>query len=78
VKLSDIATNATYSCYQSSIPTRNPYYWAVGEFLMGRTFNLASGLMLLSIGYSVVGVAKQLEYSLTAYPFVFTMVGEWG
>jgi hypothetical protein len=48
------------------------------EFLMGWTFNLASGLIRLSVGYSVVDVAKQFEYSLTTYWFVFTMVGEMG
>ena len=50
----------------------------LSEFLMGWTFNLASGLIRLSIGYSVVDVAKQLEYSVTTYWFVFTMVGEMG
>jgi len=50
----------------------------VSEFLMGWTFNLASGLIGLSAGYSVVDVAKELQYSLTTYWFVFTMVGEMG
>ena len=50
----------------------------LSEFLMGWTFNLASGLIGLSAGYSVVDVAKELEYSLTTYWFVFTMVGEMG
>jgi hypothetical protein len=50
----------------------------LSEFLMGWTFNLASGLIRLAIGYSVVDVAKQFEYSLTTYWFVFTMVGEMG
>jgi len=50
----------------------------LSEFLMGWTFNLASGLIRLSAGYSAVAVAKQLEYSLTSYWFVFTMVGEMG
>jgi len=50
----------------------------LSEFLMGWTFNLASGLIRLSAGYSLVDVAKQLEYSPTSYWFVFTMVGEMG
>jgi len=50
----------------------------LSEFLMGWTFNLASGLISLSAGYSLVDVAKQLEYSPTSYWFVFTMVGEMG
>jgi hypothetical protein len=50
----------------------------LSEFLMGWTFNLASGVISLSAGYSVVDVAKQLEYSPTSYWFVFTMVGEMG
>ena len=48
----------------------------LSEVLMGWTFNLASGLIGLSAGYSLVDVAKQLQYSLTTYWFVFTMVGE--
>jgi hypothetical protein len=50
----------------------------LSEFLMGWTFNLASGLTGLSSGYSVADVAKELQYSLTTYWFVFTMVGEMG
>jgi len=50
----------------------------LSEFLMGWTFNLASGLIGLSAGYSVADVAKELQYSLTTYWFVFTMVGEMG
>ncbi|MDA4115116.1 MAG: hypothetical protein OK442_01005 [Thaumarchaeota archaeon] len=50
----------------------------LSEFLMGWTFNLASGLISLSAGYSLVDVAKQFEYSPTSYWFVFTMVGEMG
>lgn len=50
----------------------------LSEFLMGWTFNLASGLISLSAGYSVADVGKQLQYSLTSYWFVFTMVGEMG
>jgi hypothetical protein len=50
----------------------------LSEFLMGWTFNLASGLIRLTAGYSLVDVAKQLEYSPTSYWFVFTMVGEMG
>lgn len=48
----------------------------VAEFLMGWTFNLASGLMGLSAGYTLVEVAGELQASLTSYWFVFTMVGE--
>lgn len=48
----------------------------LSEFFMGWTFNLASGLIGLSSGYSLADVAKELEYSLTTYWFVFTMVGE--
>ena len=50
----------------------------LSEFLMGWTFDLASGLIRLSAGYSLVDVAKQLQFSLTSYWFVFTMVGEMG
>jgi hypothetical protein len=50
----------------------------LSEFLMGWTFNLASGLIGLSAGYSVADVANELQYSLTTYWFVFTMVGEMG
>lgn len=46
------------------------------EFLMGWTFSLASGLIRLSSGYSLVAVAQELQYSITSYWFVFTMVGE--
>ncbi len=48
----------------------------LGEFLMGWTFNLASGSIRLSAGYSLADVSAQLQYSLTSYWFVFTMVGE--
>ena len=50
----------------------------LSEFLMGWTFNLASGLIGLSAGYSIADVAKELQYSITTYWFVFTMVGEMG
>jgi len=50
----------------------------LSEFLMGWTFNLASGLIGLSVGYSLADVGGQLQYSLTSYWFVFTMVGEMG
>jgi hypothetical protein len=48
----------------------------LSEFLMGWTYNLASGLISLSQGYSLNAVAMELDYSLTTYWFVFTMVGE--
>jgi hypothetical protein len=48
----------------------------LSEILMGWTYNLASGLIHLSQGYSLQAVADELEYSLTTYWFVFTMVGE--
>jgi hypothetical protein len=48
------------------------------EFLMGWTFSLASGLIRLTPGYSIVDVSGELQYSLTSYWFVFTMVGEMG
>jgi hypothetical protein len=50
----------------------------LSELFMGWTFNLAAGLIGLTAGYSAVDVAKELEYSLTSYWFVFTMVGEMG
>jgi hypothetical protein len=46
------------------------------ELLMGWTFNLASGLIALSAGYTVTAVGREVSYSLTTYWFVFTMVGE--
>jgi len=48
----------------------------LGEFLMGWTFDLGSGLLHLSSGYSLMDVAKELQYSITTYWFLFTMVGE--
>ena len=48
----------------------------LSEFLMGWTYNLASGLIHLSQGYSLQALAVELDYSLTTYWFVFTMVGE--
>jgi len=48
----------------------------LSEFLMGWTFNLASGLIQLSQGYSLQAIGSELDYSLTTYWFVFTMVGE--
>ncbi len=50
----------------------------LSELFMGWTFNLAAGLIGLTAGYSAVDVAKELEYSITSYWFVFTMVGEMG
>ncbi len=46
------------------------------ELLMGWTFNLASGLIGLTGGYSIGDVASEVSYSVTSYWFVFTMVGE--
>lgn len=46
------------------------------EFLMGWTYNLASSTIRLSPGYSLGALANALDYSLTTYWFVFTMVGE--
>jgi hypothetical protein len=46
------------------------------ELLMGWTFNLASGLIALSQGYTINAVENEITYSLTTYWFVFTMVGE--
>jgi hypothetical protein len=48
----------------------------VSEVLMGWTFNLASGLVSLSAGYSFEAVAEGIGLSLTTYWFVFTMAGE--
>jgi hypothetical protein len=48
----------------------------LSEILMGWTFNIASGLVTLSSGYSSADVLNQLSYSLTTYWFIFTMVGE--
>ena len=50
----------------------------LGEFLMGWTFNLASGVMGLTTGYTLADVSNELQASLTSYWFVFTMVGEMG
>ncbi|MDG6926031.1 MAG: hypothetical protein JRN09_05715 [Nitrososphaerota archaeon] len=46
------------------------------EFLMGWSFNFASGLISLSRGYSVGTVASQIGFTLASYWFVFTMAGE--
>lgn len=46
------------------------------ELLMGWTFNLASGVIALSSGYSLGAVASQISYSITSYWFVFTMAAE--
>jgi hypothetical protein len=46
------------------------------ELLMGWTFDLASGLVTLSEGYTLAAVGQELSYSITTYWFVFTMVGE--
>ena len=48
----------------------------LSELLMGWAFNLASGLVTLSEGYTASAVAQELSYSITTYWFVFTMVGE--
>jgi hypothetical protein len=48
------------------------------ELLMGWTFNLASGIIGLSEGYTLAAVEREISYSLTTYWFVFTMVAEMG
>ena len=48
----------------------------LSEILMGWTFDLASGLVSLSQGYSFSAVVSEVSYSLITYWFVFTMVGE--
>ncbi len=48
----------------------------LSEILMGWTFDLASGLVSLSEGYSAAAVVREVSYSLITYWFVFTMVGE--
>ncbi|MDG6915325.1 MAG: hypothetical protein JRN58_07795 [Nitrososphaerota archaeon] len=48
----------------------------LSEFMMGWTFGLASGLIRLSSGYSAADVARQIQFSVTSYWFVFTMAGE--
>ncbi len=48
----------------------------LSELLMGWAFNLASGLVTLSEGYTAAAVGHELSYSVTTYWFVFTMVGE--
>jgi hypothetical protein len=46
------------------------------ELLMGWTFNLASGLIGLTQGYTLGAVENEISYSVTSGWFVFTMVGE--
>lgn len=46
------------------------------EFFMGWSFNLATGVISLSEGYSAGAVASQVSFTLASYWFVFTMVGE--
>ena len=48
------------------------------EFLMGWTFNLASGVIPLSPGHPLKAITTDLGYSLITYWFVFTMVAEMG
>ena len=48
----------------------------LSEILMGWTFDLASGLVSLSGGYTATAVVGEVSYSLITYWFVFTMVGE--
>jgi len=50
----------------------------LSELLMGWAFNLVSGLVVLSEGYTLGDVGRDLSYSVTTYWFVFTMVGEMG
>ncbi len=67
-----------YGLFEHSSTLRGGYILllVLGEVLMGWTFNLASGLIRLSAGYSPADVSAELQYSLTSYWFVFTMVGE--
>jgi hypothetical protein len=46
------------------------------EFFMGWSFNLATGVISLSQGYSAATVASEVTFTLVSYWFVFTMVGE--
>lgn len=46
------------------------------EFFMGWSFNLATGVISLSQGYSAGAVSSQVTFTLISYWFVFTMVGE--
>ncbi|MGA2664137.1 MAG: hypothetical protein ABSF83_04260 [Nitrososphaerales archaeon] len=48
----------------------------LSELLMGWTFNLASGFISLTAGYSVASVENEFSYSVITPWFVFTMVGE--
>lgn len=48
----------------------------LSELLMGWTFNLASGFISLSAGYSLAAVEREFSYSVTTSWFVFTMAGE--
>lgn len=52
------------------------FLFVLSEFLMGWTFGLASGLIHLSSGYSATDVARQIQFSVTSYWFVFTMAAE--
>jgi hypothetical protein len=64
--------------HTSEVRTAYIVLLVLSELFMGWTFNLAAGLIGLTAGYSAADVAKELEYSLTSYWFVFTMVGEMG
>lgn len=48
----------------------------LSELLMGWAFNLASGLITLSAGYSATDFGRELSNSVTTSWFVFTMAGE--
>ncbi|MGD0636635.1 MAG: hypothetical protein ABSA72_01165, partial [Nitrososphaerales archaeon] len=48
----------------------------LSEILMGWTFDLASGLVSLSEGYTAASVVREVSYTLITSWFVFTMVGE--
>lgn len=48
----------------------------LSELLMGWTFNLASGFISFSTGYSASAVGKEFSYSVVTSWFVFTMAGE--
>lgn len=64
--------------HTSEVRTAYVVLLLLSELFMGWTFNLAAGLIGLTAGYSALDVAKELEFSLTSYWFVFTMVGEMG
>ncbi len=46
------------------------------EFFMGWSFNLATGVISATAGYTAASIASQVTYTLVSYWFIFTMVGE--